>query len=63
MATKLHFRGPSKTRVSYDNLSVFQWISGFCAIVKEESNVKTKNSMLEYISDLMDGIFSVTIGQ
>ena len=46
--------GPSKIRVLYDSISVFQWISGFCAIVKEESDLKTKYSMLEYISDLMD---------
>ena len=46
--------GPSKSRVSYDSLSIFQWISGFCNIVKEECDPKTKNQMLEYISDLMD---------
>ena len=59
MATKFHSGGggggvPVKTRVLYDSLSVFQWTSGFCAIAKEESNLKTKNLMLEYISDLMD---------
>ena len=46
--------GPNKSRVSYDSLSVFQWVSGFCNIVKEESDSKAKNQMLEYISDLMD---------
>ena len=46
--------GPSKSRVSCDSLSIFQWISGFCNIVKEESDLKTKNQMLEYICDLMD---------
>ena len=46
--------GTSKNRVSYDILSIFQWISGFCSIIKEETNVKTKNAMLEYVSDIMD---------
>ena len=54
MATKFYPGGPSKSRVSYDSLSIFQWVSGCCNIVKEESDPKTKNQMLEYISDLMD---------
>ena len=37
--------GPSKARVSYDSLSIFQWISGFCNIVKEVSDPKTKNQI------------------
>ena len=46
--------GPNKDRVNYDSLSVHQWISVFCQIVKEELNSDTKNAMLDYISDLMD---------
>ena len=46
--------GSSKSRISYDNLSMSQWVSGFGAIIREESNVETKNQMLEYLSDLMD---------
>ena len=46
--------GTSKSRVSYDNLSMAQWIAGFCTIIKEESNVQTKNNMLSYVSDLME---------
>ena len=46
--------GASKSRVTYDSLSTFQWVSGFCAIIRDESNVVTKNSMLEYLSELMD---------
>ena len=48
--------GTSKSRVSYDNLSMAQWVSGFCAIIKEESNVQTKNNMLIYVADLMGGL-------
>ena len=46
--------GTSKSRVTYDSLSTFQWVSGFCAIIRDESNVDTKNSMLEYLSELME---------
>ena len=46
--------GASKSRVTYDSLSTFQWVSGFCAIIKDESDVNTKNSMLEYLSELME---------
>ena len=34
--------GTSKPRVTYDNLSMAQWVSGFCAIIRDESNVQTK---------------------
>ena len=46
--------GASKSRVTYDSLSTFQWVSGFYAIIKDESDVNTKNSMLEYLSELME---------
>ena len=46
--------GASKSRVTYDSLSTFQWVSGFCAKIRDESNVVTKNSMLEYLSELME---------
>ena len=44
----------SKNRVTYDNLSAFQWMSGFCSIIQEESDVKVKNAMLDYATDLME---------
>ena len=43
--------GTSKSRVTYDSLSTFQWVSGFCSIIKDEA---TKNAMLEYVSELME---------
>ena len=50
----LFWGGPNKGRVNYDSLSVYQWVSGFCQIVKEELNPDNKHAMLDYISDLMD---------
>ena len=38
--------GTSKNRVTYDSLSTFQWMSGFCSIIREQSDVKVKNAML-----------------
>ena len=31
-----------------------QWVSGFATIIREESDIETKNSMLEYLADLME---------
>ena len=46
--------GQSKARVSYDGLSWCQWMAGFATIVREESDLDTKNAMLEYLADLME---------
>ena len=46
--------GTSKSRVTYDSLSTFQWVSGFCAIIKDEKYGHIKNHMLEYMSELME---------
>ena len=46
--------GTSKNRVSYDSLSIFQWVAGICTIMREETSVKTKNAMLEYVTELME---------
>ena len=46
--------GNMKNRVTYDSLSLSQWVSGFATIVKDESDIETKNQMLEYLSELME---------
>ena len=46
-------RGQSKARVSYDRLSWCQWIAGFATIAREESDLDTKNAMLEYLAHLI----------
>ena len=46
--------GSNKSRISYDNLSWCQWVSGFAMIAREESNVDTKNAMLDYLSEIME---------
>ena len=39
----------TKYRTSYDNLSMSQWVAGFGAIIREETNLATKTHMLEYL--------------
>ena len=46
--------GSSKERVSYDQLSITQWVAGFCRIMKEEKNSKFKEHMLDYMISLFD---------
>ena len=40
--------------MTYNSFCTFQWVSGFCLIIKDENNVATKNAMLEYMSELME---------
>ena len=46
--------GSTKSRASYDSLSMSQWVAGFCQIIKEQNDPTTKNQMLDYMSDLME---------
>ena len=46
--------GSSKERTIYDQLSVVQWVAGFCRIMREEKNNNVKDIMLDYIISLFD---------
>ena len=46
--------GTSKSRVSYDSLSISQWASGFAMIIKDESDIQTKQNMFENLSEIME---------
>ena len=46
--------GSNRSRPSYDQLNVFQWVSGFARFAQDESNIDVKNKMLEYLADLME---------
>ena len=46
--------GSNKERVSYDQLSVVQWVDGFCGIMKEEKNSDSKEFMSDYLDSLLD---------
>ena len=46
--------GSNKSRVSYDNLSISQWVPGLATIIPDEKNLQTKHNMLEYLAELME---------
>ena len=46
--------GSSKERTSYDQLTMPQWMAGFCRTMREETNQNLKDHMLNYLIDLMD---------
>ena len=46
--------GQNKDRVTYNQLSPVQWLAGFCRSIREESDTKIREYMLDYIIDLLD---------
>ena len=46
--------GLNKERVSYDQLSVTQWVAGFGRTMRDESDPEVRQHMLEYMISLMD---------
>ena len=46
--------GSTRNRVSYDSLSIGQWVSGFSTIIRDEKDPKIKQNMLEYLSEIME---------
>ena len=46
--------GSKKERVQYDNLSITQWMTGFCRIMKEEIHSENKEHMLDYLIQLLE---------
>ena len=46
--------GAHKERVSYDQLSIIQWVTGFCRIMRDEQDKTIQNSMLDYLIALFD---------
>ena len=45
--------GSRKERIQYDQLSISQWVAGFCHIMKKEKDVENKESMLDYLISLI----------
>ena len=46
--------GSRKTRPSYDDLTISQWVSGFVRCVQEEKSGAARDSMLDYLGNLME---------
>ena len=48
--------GLQRQRVAYDQLSLTQWVQGFCHNVLEEKSESRKDIMISYFGDLMEDV-------
>ena len=46
--------GTNKERVTYDQLTMGQWVAGFCRTMRDESDKNCKEAMLNYLISLLD---------
>ena len=46
--------GQNKDRITYNQLSPVQWMAGFCRSMREDSNTKIREHILDYVIDLLD---------
>ena len=46
--------GSNKERVTYDQLTMGQWMAGFCRAMREETDQNSKSAMLDYLISLLD---------
>ena len=46
--------GQNKDRITYNQLSPVQWMAGFCRSIREESDTKIREHMMDYVIDLLD---------
>ena len=46
--------GVTRQRVPYDQLSLTQWVHGFCRNILEEKSKSRKDIMISYLGDLME---------
>ena len=46
--------GNHKERVIHDQLTMGQWMAGFCRAMREETNQNSKEAMLDYLISLLD---------
>ena len=46
--------GINRQRVTYDHLSLTQWVQGFCKNILDEKSSQRRNTMVSYLGDLME---------
>ena len=46
--------GTNKTRPTYDDLSITQWVAGFTRCIQEEKLESNRAAMLDYLGNLME---------
>ena len=55
--------GQNKDRIGYNQLSPVQWMVGFCQSIREESDTKIREHMLDYAIDLLDDLLTSGLRQ
>ena len=46
--------GQNKDRITYNQLTPLQWMTGFCRSMREETNMQIKEHMLDYVINLLE---------
>ena len=46
--------GSNRQRVIYDQLTIMQWVQGFCKNILDEPSRENHDAMVGYMSDLME---------
>ena len=46
--------GATRSRMSYDQLTMSQWVQGFCKNILDESNNSVREKMIQYMGELME---------
>ena len=46
--------GVNRTRVTYDQLTLPQWVQGFCKNILDEPDNRKREKMIAYMADLME---------
>ena len=46
--------GVTRQCINYDQLSLTQWVQGFCRNILDQKSVSRQKSMVAYLSDLME---------
>ena len=54
--------GNRKSRTTYDDLIVTQWVSGFVRCIQEEKSGETRACMLDYLGNLMEDASDILLG-
>ena len=44
----------NRQRINYDQLSLTQWVHGFCQNILDEPSAKRRNVMVAYMGELME---------
>ena len=55
--------GVNKEHVSYDQLTMGQWMAGFCCTMRDESDPEHRACMLDYLIASLDDSGGATVAE